>query len=188
MADVVFPLFLRLSGRRVVVIGAGEVATRKVAGLLENGAAVTVVAPRVTEALASRAARGELVLYARAFEPADLDGVWLAFAATDDPEAQATVARVADEKRVWLVAVDDVANASAFGGAVVRRPPFLIAISSSGATPALTRLVREVLESALPEESWVSAARALRADWKTRGTPMGERFAELVRAFTERSR
>jgi siroheme synthase-like protein len=188
MSDVVFPLFLRLSGRHVVVIGAGEVATRKVADLLENGALVTVVAPRATEALAARAAKGQLALHRRAFEPADLDGAWLAFAATDDAEAQRTVARIAAEKRVWLVAVDDVDNASAFGGAVLRRPPFLIAISSSGATPALTRLVREVLESALPEESWVSAARALRAGWKARGTPMSARFAELVRAFSERSR
>jgi len=183
-----FPLFLRLEGRRVVVVGAGIVATGKVRELLGCGARLTVVAPRASDVVSALAASGAIELRRRPFVASDLDDAWLVAAATDDGAVQAEVARTADERRVWLIAVDDVAHATAYSGSVLRRPPFLVAISSSGAAPALTRLVREVLESALPAESWVDAARALRADWKSRGTPMGDRFAELVRAFSERAR
>jgi siroheme synthase-like protein len=188
VTEAAFPLFLRLDGRRVVVVGAGTVATRKVRELLEWGARLTVVAPDVTETLATLARDGKIGLRAGRFAPSDLEDAWLVVAATKDAAVQSEVARVAGERRVWLVAVDDMTNATAYFGAVLRRPPFIVSISSSGATPALTRLIREVLESALPEESWTEAARALRADWKRRGTPMNARFAELVRAFTERLR
>ena len=62
----------------------------------------------------------------------------------------------------------------------MRRPPFLVAISSSGATPALTRLVREIIEQVLPGDAWIEHARALREKWIADGTPMGERFGDLV--------
>ena len=62
-----------------------------------------------------------------------------------------------------------------------RRPPFLVAISSSGEAPALSRLLREVIEGALPAPRWIAAARALRAEWKRDGTPMADRFPALVR-------
>ena len=77
----------------------------------------------------------------------------------------------------------DPANARerAYSGAVVRRPPFAIAISSSGAAPALTRLVRQVVESLLPSDDWIARAEHLRARWLAEGTPMQERFAQLVR-------
>lgn len=185
-ANVVFPLFLRVEGRHVVVAGAGEVATRKTRDLLDAGARVTIVAPRATAALEALASAGEVLWHVRAFEPHDLDEAWLAVAATDDPRAQAQIAEAACERRVWLVAVDDLSHATAFSGLVLRRPPFLVAISSSAEAPALTRLLREVLEQALPEASWVARARALRAEWRARGTPMTSRFEELVRAFTER--
>ena len=77
--------------------------------------------------------------------------------------------------------MDDPPHASAYSGAVVRRPPFVIAISSSGVAPALTRLVREVVEAALPGDDVIEAARKLRERWKAQGVPMGERFGELVR-------
>jgi siroheme synthase-like protein len=110
-----------------------------------------------------------------------VDGAWLVFAATGDASVQRRVADAAGERRVFCVAVDDPANASAYSGAVVRRPPFTVAISSSGAAPALTRLVREVIEHVLPGERWVERATELRAKWLADGTPMGDRFAELVR-------
>ena len=91
------------------------------------------------------------------------------------------MASAAGARRIFCVAVDDPENASAYSGAVVERPPFVVAISSSGATPALTRLVREVVEYVLPGDAWVEHARALRAKWLAEGTPMGDRFAELVR-------
>ena len=88
---------------------------------------------------------------------------------------------------MFCVAVDDPPNASAYGGAILRRGPVTVAISTSGEAPALARLLREVLEQALPEESFVDAARALREKWRNEKTPMASRFGELVKAFKERS-
>lgn len=180
-----YPLFLRLNGRRVVVVGAGSVGARKIGELCAAGAEVLVIAQQATAEVAALAARGELTLVRRAFVESDLDGAWLVIAATNDTEANRAIAAAAEARRLFCNAVDDPPNASAFFGAVLRRPPFLVAISSSGELPALSRLLRTVLESALPEERWIAAARALRARWKAEGTPMGERFAELVRAIAE---
>ncbi len=181
MATELYPLFLRLEGRRVVVVGGGEVASRKVRELLATGARVSVVASHASDAIETWAAAGTLELARRAFEERDLDGAWLVIAATDDREVNASVAAAAETRQVFVNAVDDPNNASAYFASIVRRPPFTIAISSGGELPALSRLVREVIESALPEQRWVEAARALRAKWKREGTPMGERFGELVR-------
>jgi uroporphyrin-III C-methyltransferase/precorrin-2 dehydrogenase/sirohydrochlorin ferrochelatase len=178
------PLFLKLAGRVVLVVGAGAVAERKIESLLEAGARVRVVAPHATDGVSALSARGRIAWESRAFVDEDVDDAWLVFAATSEGEVQARVARAAGERRVFCVAVDDPANASAYSGAVVRRPPFTIAISSSGATPALTRLVREVIEHLLPGDQWVDRAKELRAKWLAEGTPMGERFGELVREMS----
>lgn len=175
------PLFLKLQRRLVLVVGAGPVAERKVASLLEARASVRVVAPEATAGLQRLARAGDVTWHARAFAEADVDEAWLVFAATSDPAAQRRVAAAAEARRVFVIAVDDPPNASAYSGAVVRRSPFTIAISSSGETPALTRLVREVIEHVLPSDAWVEHAKKLRARWLAAGTPMGERFGELVR-------
>lgn len=179
----VFPLFLRLAGRRVLVVGAGSVAARKVAALVEAGAVVHVVAPQSSLARSAR-----IQWDARPFAVEDVQGAWLVVAATSDPSVQRAVYEACEAARIFCVAVDDVPNASAFNGSVIRRDPFTIAISSSGAAPALTRLVREIIEHVLPEEEWVERARALRARWKAEKTPMGSRFAELVREIAARGK
>jgi siroheme synthase-like protein len=183
---VLLPLFLKLEGRTALVVGAGVVAERKIAALLEAGADVRVVAPEAVDAVAALAAERRLQWSARGFEDEDVDGVWLVFAATSDAAVQRRVSEAASARRVFCVAVDDPPNASAYSGAVVRRPPFAIAISSSGAAPALTRLVREVLESVLPREDWVARAEELRARWLADGTPMQDRFEQLVRELRDR--
>lgn len=182
MASVpVLPLFLKLGGRVVVVVGAGAVAERKIASLLEAGASVRVVAPEAIDEVAALATSGKIVWRRGRFEAADLEGAWLVFAATSEPETQAAVAAAAEARRTFCVAVDDPPNASAYSGSVVRRDPFVVSISSGGATPALTRLVREIIEHVLPGDAWVDRAMALRQRWLAEGKPMGERFGELVR-------
>lgn len=178
-----YPLFLRLEGRRVLVVGAGSVGARKIGELLRAGADVLVVAAHASAPVVAHAAAGRITLRERSFEPADLDGAWLVVAATNDPASNRAIAAAAEARHVFVNAVDDPPSASAYFGAVLRRPPFLVAISSGGEVPALSRLLREVLESALPEARWIEAARALRAEWKRDGTPMGERFPALVRRF-----
>ena len=87
-SGVVYPVGLRLHGRRVVVVGGGQVAHRRVAGLLEAGARVTVVSPEVTPALEALVEPGSLTWVRRRYEPGDLDGAWYAVAATDDPRGE----------------------------------------------------------------------------------------------------
>jgi uroporphyrin-III C-methyltransferase/precorrin-2 dehydrogenase/sirohydrochlorin ferrochelatase len=175
------PLFLKLEGRDVLVVGAGAVAERKIASLLEAGATVRVVAPAATDAVRLLARDGRVVWREGPFEERDVEGAWLVFAATSDPEVQRRVSSAAAAQRTFCVAVDDPANASAYSGAVVARPPFVVAISSTGAAPALTRLVREVIEHVLPSDRWIEHATKLREKWLAEGTPAGDRFAELVR-------
>jgi uroporphyrin-III C-methyltransferase/precorrin-2 dehydrogenase/sirohydrochlorin ferrochelatase len=176
-----YPLFLKLDGRTALVVGAGSVGERKIAALVDVGARVRVVAPKATEEVERLATAGAIEWRARAFEENDADGAWIAVAATSDAAVQRAVAQAAEARRVFVVAVDDVPNASAYSGSIVRRDPFVIAISSSGEAPALTRLVREIVEQLLPPEEWVEEAKRLRQRWMVDGTPMGERFAELVR-------
>lgn len=184
-----YPLFLRLDGRPVLVVGAGEVAERKIDSLLAAGARVRVVAPEATDEVKWLAKDGGAVEWlARSFEPGDADGVWLVVAATSDADAQKRVAKAAEERRIFVVAVDDLPNGTAFSAATVRRPPFTIAISSQGETPALTRLVREILEQVLPGEDWIVEAKKLRAKWKAEQTPVGQRFGELVAVFAARAK
>jgi len=183
-----FPLFLKLAGRAVLVVGAGAMAERKVHSLLASGARVHLVAPRATAELQRLAAEGLLAWAARRFEESDVEGAWLVVAATGQAETQQRVAAAAEARRVFLLAVDDPPNASAYSGAIVRRPPFQIAISSSGAAPALTRLLREIIEQVLPGDAWVEHARALREGWIADGTPIGERFGALVRDLKERAK
>jgi uroporphyrin-III C-methyltransferase/precorrin-2 dehydrogenase/sirohydrochlorin ferrochelatase len=184
---LLFPLFLRLAGKDVLVVGGGAVAERKVLDLVEAGAAVRVVALDATDAVAELAARGAIALHARAFADEDVDGAWLVVAATDDAFVQRRVCAAADARRVFVIAVDDPPNGSAYSASVIRRGPVTAAIATSGQAPALSRLLREVLEQALPDVEWVEAARALRDKWRRDGTPVPSRFAELVRAFKEKA-
>jgi uroporphyrin-III C-methyltransferase / precorrin-2 dehydrogenase / sirohydrochlorin ferrochelatase len=183
-----YPLFLKLSGRRVLVVGGGVVAERKIVSLTAAGARIRVVAPRTTAKIQQMAEDGAIEWAPRAFEDADVGESWLVIAATSDAALQQQIAATASALRVFVVAVDDPTHASAYSGAVVRRAPFTIAISSSGATPAMTRLVREVIEQVLPSDAWVEHAKRLRAQWLADGTPTADRFAELVRTIKNLNR
>lgn len=186
-SKALFPLFLSLEGRRVVVVGGGEVGARKVRELLDARAIVTVIDPSSSSDLETLAADPNVTLHRRPFAASDLDDAWLVVAATNDATINASVADAAHARRIFCNAVDDPANASAFFASLLRRPPLTVAISTDGEAPALARLLREVIESVLPEEEWIERARALRARWRARKTPMRSRFGELVRAIAARS-
>jgi len=177
-----YPIFLDLRDRDVLVVGAGEIAARKIHDLVAARARVRVVAPIVHPIVEQLADREEITLVRRAFEEKDVDGAWFVVAATGDPNVESLVFSAAESRHIFVLAVDDLAHASAASGSVIRRHPFIVSISSSAEVPAMTRLLREVLERALPEETWIQKARELRAEWKRSGTPMGSRFEELVRA------
>ena len=182
---VLLPLFLDVTGRDVLVAGAGTIASRKALDLVAAGANVHVVAPLVSAELRSAVAGGaSLSVEERGFAEDDLAGKWLVFAATDDAAVQKQIADACERAHVFCIAIDDPPNATAYGGAVIRRGPITIAISTSGEAPALARLMREVLEQAIPDQGYVEAAQALREKWKAEQRPMASRFAELLAAFT----
>jgi precorrin-2 dehydrogenase / sirohydrochlorin ferrochelatase len=138
---------LRLTGRRCLVVGGGEVGLEKVEGLLACGAAVTLVAPAAHDALARLAAEGSIDWERRAYRAADLEGSFLVIAATNDSEVNIAVHEDA-EARAMLVNVVDVPPLCNFIlPAIVRSGPLAIAISTAGASPALAkRMKREIAE------------------------------------------
>ncbi len=147
-----FPLFLDLRGSRVVVIGGGAVAERKVRLLLECGADVTVVAPQLTSGLRELAADGRLRHEARAYRPGDFDGAVLAFVAVDDPEASEAAAKDAEAAGVLVNVVDRPDQCGFIVPSVLRRGRLTIAVSTGGSSPAWARKIRERLEAEFGEE------------------------------------
>jgi uroporphyrin-III C-methyltransferase/precorrin-2 dehydrogenase/sirohydrochlorin ferrochelatase len=175
-----FPVFLKLAGRRVLVVGAGPVAASKIAALVAAGADIHVVAPDVRPEILAHGVTVER----RAFEPRDLDDAWLVVAAAT-PEVNRDVARIAETRRVFVNAVDDPPNASAYLGGIVRRDGVTLAISTAGHAPALAGLLREALEHVLPADlpRWLSEAREARARWLQERVPMDARRPLLLRAL-----
>ncbi|GAB3377700.1 siroheme synthase CysG [Lysobacter fragariae] len=146
-----FPLFASLQGRRVVVVGGGTVARRKVAPLLAAGARVRVGALDLDAELAQLAAEGRIDHVAGRFAPEWLDDAWLVVAATDDPAVNQAVAAAAESRRIWANVVDDAELSSVHLPARVERGPVQVAISSGGGAPMLARHLRETLETQLDE-------------------------------------
>jgi len=176
------PLFVNLAGRRVVLVGGGPVAAGKLAQLLDAGADVVVVSPEVHPDIV----RSGVAIEARAFRPADLDGAWLVVAAAT-PDVNRQVARAAEERRVFVNAVDDPANATAFLSGVVRRDGVTLAISTNGDAPGLTALLREAIDAILPHDigRWMEEARRIRATWKRDQVPMGARKPLLLETLND---
>ena len=138
---------LRVAGRRCLVVGGGDVGLEKVEGLLSCDAAVTLIAPAAHPELAALAAEGSIEWLAKTYAPGDLEGAFLAIAATDDSEINIAVYEDA-ERRAMLVNVVDVPPLCNFIlPAIVRSGPLAIAISTAGASPALAkRMKREIAE------------------------------------------
>jgi len=182
------PLFLNLSGRTVVLVGGGPVAAGKLQQLLAAGARVRVIAPEVCPEIA-RADAARVQVFERPFQAADLDEAWLVVAAATPP-VNREVAAAGERRRIFVNAVDDPENASAFLSGVVRRDGLTIAISTNGEAPALTALVREGIDALLPADlaAWREIARTTRLAWKRDGVPMDERKPRLLRAINERYR
>ena len=182
------PVFLRAEGACIVVVGAGPIGTRKALEWADAGACVVVVAPEATEELQAAAQEKRLAYRAKAFEATDLDGAFFVVAATNSTAVNASVAEAAKARGLFVNAIDDLPNATAYAASTIRRAPFTIAIQSGAEVPALTRLLREVLESVLPADAWISKARELRRRWKAEGTPMDARFPELLATLGREAR
>ena len=185
---MVFPVFLKLEGRRVLVVGAGPVAAGKIRPLVEAGARVTIVAPDVVTEIESIADErpGDVTIVRRGFEPGDVEGAWYVVAAAP-PGVNRVVAKAAEPRCLFVNAVDDLESASAYAGAIVQKAGVTIAMSTDGEAPALAGLMREALEVLLPDDldTWMARALEARRDWLARGVPMAERRPLLLEALNE---
>ena len=174
------PVFLHLRGRRVVLVGAGPVGAGKLSQLLAAGAEVRVVAPEVHADVAA----APVEIHQREFQAADIDDAWLVVAAAT-PEVNRQVAAAAEARRIFVNAVDDPPNATAYLGGVVRRDGVTVAISTSGEAPAIAGLLREGLDALLPSDlaAWMATAREARSEWRRDGVPMEQRRPRLLDAL-----
>ena len=177
------PLFLKVGGRSVVLVGAGNVAWWKLEQLLASGADVTVVSPRVRPEFETAPVR----LVRREFQDADLDGAWLAVAAAP-PDVNRRVAEAGEARKIFVNAIDDPPHATAYAGSVLRRDgvtAVLVVISTAGEAPALSRLLREGLDELLPADvgTWNDIARAMRRGWREARVPIEKRRPLLLDAL-----
>jgi len=187
------PVNLLVRGRRVVVVGGGRVAARKIEPLLDLGAEVVVVAPQIVDEIRGWAGAGRCELVERAFRPDDVGGAWLVFSATDEPGVNAAVFAAGEAAGIWVNGADDPANCSFTMMSVVRRSDLVVGIGTGGRSPALAAHLKRLLNEELgPEyevlldllsearEAWRASGRSSEdADWQ-RAFDSG--IVDLVRA------
>jgi len=147
-----YPIVLEMKDRPVLVVGGGSVALRKIELLLEAGASVTVVAPQVCEDIERMAEEGRLVAYRRAYTEGDVNGYSLVIAATNDRRVNAEVSKDAQGAGIPVNVVDDPELCTFIAPAVLRRGNLMVSITTAGCAPALSKRVREVVESCLGDE------------------------------------
>ncbi|NBI55825.1 siroheme synthase CysG [Photobacterium alginatilyticum] len=193
------PIFADIRRRPCLVVGGGDVAWRKTRMLLKAGADVRVIARELNGDFQQALQAGEIAHQAEEFAPSDLDGIFLAIAATDRKAVNALVYQSANQRQVMVNVVDDTQRCSFIVPSIVDRSPIIVAISSSGKAPVLARLVREKLEALLPQHlgrmadiagrfrnrlaQIVSSASQRRYFWEQ---AFNGRFSELVAAGQEK--
>jgi siroheme synthase-like protein len=159
-----FPAFLRLTGRRVLVVGGGAIAAQKIPGLLEAGARVHVVSPKLSSTLVEYVRNRRIDWSPKSFAGTDLDGAFLVIAATALRDLNAAVFAEADRRNILCNAVDDIDHCHFYYGSIVQRGDLQIAISTNGKSPALAQRLRKELEEQFGPEyeswlEWLGAAR-----------------------------
>ncbi|WP_445366704.1 siroheme synthase CysG [Methylomonas sp. BW4-1] len=145
-----FPLFLKVKDQTCLVVGAGEIAARKIELLLRAGANIVVVAMEIGGAVAAMQQSNQIVIRQKAFTHEDIDGMGLVVSATNCRSTNVDISKLANQRKIPVNVVDDPALCSFIFPAIIDRSPLLVAISSSGVSPVLTRLLRARVESAIP--------------------------------------
>lgn len=201
-APSLFPIFLKLQGKKCVIVGGGLIGEGKVMGLVRSGARVVVVAPHVRPALQKLAAAGTLTWRKGNFRPSDLRGAFLVVAATDSIAQNRVISRHCQRLGVLCNAVDDPGHCDFFYPAVVRRGALQIAISTDGRSPALAKRLRAELERQFGPEyaAWLEEVGEQRREILSQNLPAARRakllekiagraaFSEFMARATGRSR
>jgi siroheme synthase-like protein len=182
-----FPIFVKLEGRLVVVAGGGNIAEAKIPGLLSTHARIRMIAPAITPKIGEWVRSGRIEWIPKEFEAADVDGAFLAIAATSAAGVNEAVFREAEERGILCNAVDDIEHCHFYYGAVVQRGDLQIAISTNGKSPSLAQRLRQEIEAQFGPEyevwlEWLGAAReALRA-----GGPSSDTTKRLLHELASR--
>ena len=179
-----FPVFFDLSGQKVLIVGGGEVALRKISLLERTGALITVVAPDIAPELMSRAAAGKVRLFIREFSPDDLQDARLVIVATSRRAVNRWIASLSESRNIPVNVVDDAESSRFIVPAIIDRDPVLVAVSTGGASPVLARRLRERLEALIPAgigelASWLRTLREA-SRRKLRGSGARRRFFETI--------
>jgi uroporphyrin-III C-methyltransferase / precorrin-2 dehydrogenase / sirohydrochlorin ferrochelatase len=174
-----FPMFVKLQGRQVVVVGGGGIAASKIPGLLQARARVRVLAPQVNAQIADWVRAGEIDWVCKEFEVGELGDAHLVIAATSLAHVNAAVFQAADALGIFCNAVDDVENCHFYYGSIVQRGDLQIAISTNGKSPALAQRLRKELETQYPVEyaGWVDSLGESREKLRSASEPK-ENFEE----------
>lgn len=178
-----YPIFLNIAGKRCVVIGGGEVALRKVRMLLDFGGEVVVIGPVLCPELGDMEREGRVKAIHREYREGDLEGAFVAIAATDRPEVNEMAAREAGRRRVHLNVVDAPELSTFIVPSYFRRGALTVAVSTGGASPALARAVRRELEKRIGEDYAVLAeiVEAVRSRLRAEGaTVSADAWAEAL--------
>ena len=179
-----FPAFFDLNGQKVLIVGGGEVALRKISLLERTGASIIVVAPKIAPQIRARAEAGLLTLVVREFAVEDLDGARLVIVATSRRAVNRWIAKLSESRNIPVNVVDDREASRFIVPAIIDRDPVMVAISTGGTSPVLARRLRERLEAMIPKRigelaSWLRALRASTRR-KLRDTDERRRFFEAI--------
>lgn len=189
------PLNIDVRGMTVLVVGGGTVAARKVLSLLDAGALVSIVAPELKAEITRLAAVGEITVKARDYQANDLTGVFLAVAATNDPETNRRVAADARQRGILVAVTDEPGSGNCTFPALLRRGDLEVSVSTNGTCPGFAAVVRDLLATVIGEEYGLILATlsAEREKLLTEGAPstynnqiLRSRARELINEFTER--
>jgi uroporphyrin-III C-methyltransferase / precorrin-2 dehydrogenase / sirohydrochlorin ferrochelatase len=173
------PIFVKLQGRLVVVVGGGNIAAGKISGLLQAQARVRVIAPQINSPISAWVNTGEIQWSAKEFAPDDLRDATLVIAATSISAVNAAVFQAAEDRGVFCNAVDDIANCHFYYGSIVQRGDLQIAVSTNGKSPALAQRLRKELEQQYPTEyaAWLDSLGEAREKLRASSDPK-ENFEE----------
>lgn len=176
-----YPVFLKLENRRVLIVGGGSIAEQKIEGVLRSATDVTVIAPEITPRIREWAGQGRLSHVQQEFRAGMAQGYFLVIAATDSPAVNHAVYTEARAAGALCNAVDDTPYCDFYAPALVSRGEFQIAISTGGNSPALAQQVRKNLETqyGLEYESWTAWLGRMRLMLRD-ALPAGERRKELL--------
>lgn len=148
-----FPLVLLFGDRKIVVVGAGNIASRKIDGLIAGGAKnITVIAPWATDHVKELDRKGQVVYIEKEFEDSDLDDAFFVTTATDVPEVNRAVFLAGEKRNIFVNSADDPVNCSSILMSTVRQGDVTIAISTAGKSPAFAKWLRKYLQGRLGPE------------------------------------